>query len=264
MAGMKLFAGILLYLFSSLAASSQDTNYIKRYILGGTRISILGTCYNDYSRSISLLNVHDDENTSVEAAEQHLQQTGGMLTQLKHSGKRSVVFKLQGKGYAVDPNRIFTAIGIKNTLLKFGRYSSAAAREVKRFADTLLRNHVDDKKLVVALHNNTDEGFSILSYQPGGTEALNAEKVYNNPEMDADDFVLTTDSCVFERLQEKQINVILQDNKKVKDDGSLSVYTARKKIPYINVEAQDGHLEEQVKLLEALQEVIDEHAAKDK
>ncbi len=219
-------------------------------------ITIQGTCYNDCSSPITFINLHDDENTSVEAAEAFLEENGGMLVQLKHSGKRNLAFKIKAKNYVVDPNRIYTPIGIKASLIKSGRYTPHAALKVKSFADQLLQNHIDGKNFVVALHNNTDKGFSIISYKKGGSEAMNAAMVYINTLMDADDFILTTEKKIFDQLQAKEINVVLQNNRNVKDDGSLSVYAARKKIPYINVEAQDGHLEEQIKMLHALKEVI--------
>ena len=40
------------------------------------------------------------------------------------------------------------------------------------------------------------------------------------------------------------------------DDGSLSVYCGMKKIPYINVEAQRGHLQEQIAMLKELQNLL--------
>jgi hypothetical protein len=49
--------------------------------------------------------------------------------------------------------------------------------------------------------------------------------------------------------------VVLQHHRP-QDDGSLSVYAAKKKIPYINIEALHGHLDEQIRMLETLKDII--------
>jgi hypothetical protein len=76
--------------------------------------------------------------------------------------------------------------------------------------------------------------------------------------MDPDDFIITTDSTIFNRLQTKNINVVWENVDLVKDDGSLSIYAGKNKIPYINVEAQHGHLNEQCAMMIALHEIIEE------
>ncbi|MEJ7676319.1 MAG: hypothetical protein WKG06_00245 [Segetibacter sp.] len=45
----------------------------------------------------------------------------------------------------------------------------------------------------------------------------------------------------------------------IEDDGSLSVYAARHNIPYVNVEAQHEHSEEQLALLRLLEDIIKEY-----
>jgi D-alanyl-D-alanine dipeptidase len=52
------------------------------------------------------------------------------------------------------------------------------------------------------------------------------------------------------------MNVVLQDNRQVTDDGSLSVYCGKWGIPYVNVEAQHEHLEQQLQMLKVLLRII--------
>jgi hypothetical protein len=78
--------------------------------------------------------------------------------------------------------------------------------------------------------------------------------------MDADDFVLTTDEKIFNHLKSKNINAVLQSHKVTTDDGSLSIYCSKKKIPYINIEAQHGHTAEQLRMLNALTSIINEYS----
>jgi hypothetical protein len=191
----------------------------------------------------------------VEAGIIFLSKYGGRLLQLQHSGKRRFNFNLNNQSFAFDPNRIFTSDGLKATLNRQGGYSEEAAFEVKKIADSILINHIDEKKLVIALHNNTERGLSILSYKKGGFEYKNTAKVYINHKTNPHDFILTTKSYIYHHLKRHKINVVLQSSTPV-DDGSLSVYAAKNNIPYINIEALDGHLDEQIKMLETLKDII--------
>ncbi len=68
--------------------------------------------------------------------------------------------------------------------------------------------------------------------------------------------VMPSDEISEELLKEQEINAVLQ-SKSAKDDGSLSVYADKKNIPYINVEAEHGHVEEQARMLKALKDTIE-------
>ncbi len=232
-----------------------DTIIVNDYWLGENKIVFQNSCYKQCDAAVGFINLHDDENTSVDAATLFLVEAGGSLTELKHTGGRYLEFKLNQLSYRVDPNRIFSAAGIKASLLKQGKYSAAAAGAVKVFADTLKKNYVDNRLLLVTLHNNTPGNLSIYSYKKGNAEGNNSAKVFINPGMNPDDFVLTTTDEIFNHLKRNRINVVLQ-YKHAKDDGSLSIYAKKKNIPYVNVEAQHGHLNEQLLMLKILHEVI--------
>ncbi|WP_225536938.1 hypothetical protein [Wolbachia endosymbiont of Mansonella ozzardi] len=70
-------------------------------------------------------------------------------------------------------------------------------------------------------------------------------------------FYTTVEDC-FEALKQKEVSsIILQSNKTVEDDGSLSVYAGENDIRYSNVEAAGhGHLEQQIDMLSALHSVL--------
>jgi hypothetical protein len=74
--------------------------------------------------------------------------------------------------------------------------------------------------------------------------------------MDADDFIYTTNLSFYKKLKAKEVNVILQDNKKYVNDGSLSVYCGVNDIPYINIEAQKGHFDEQLRLIKEVLSIL--------
>lgn len=204
-------------------------------------------------------NLHDDENTAVEAGLVDLRRFGGRLVELRHGWNRDVAFRLGGETFAVDPNRIFTTEGARRTLGKLSRRTPTAEHAVERFAEELLSIYaIERADVVIALHNNLEGRYSALSYDKGGDLAADAAAVFIKEGNDPDDFFFVTERVVFEALRRRGYNVVLQDNRRVTDDGSLSVYCGRAGVRYINVEAQHGHREQQVAMLTTLRDVLEE------
>lgn len=256
MAGyFKNYLNTVFFVFIGTCSHSQDSVSVTKYNIGNDTLTFHLSIYYPNSSQVSFINLHDDENTSVEAGLNYLSRYGGTLMQLQHGSKRRFRFMLNERLFSFDPNRIFTDDGIRSTLEKGGIFTPEAADEVKNIADSILINNVNGKKLVVALHNTKEQGLSILSYKKRGSEAANTAKLYINQKMNPHDFILTTENYIFHYLKKNRINVVLQVNTPV-DDGSLSVYAARNKISYINIEALHVHLNEQVKMLEILKEII--------
>ena len=208
------------------------------YKLGDTPVKIAVTGSGTYA----FVALHENESTSVKAA----RALGvGKLVELKHGGRRNVSFKLAEKKYSIDPNRMFTDIGIKRNLKP---YDTEAHKAVQGLAGEVVRRI--SGRAVVALHNNTNGAYSITSYV-SGNERGNAADVHVNPDHDPDDFFFVTDRRMFAIIKAADYNVVLQSGGAT-DDGSLSVYCARKGIVYINVEAQSGHLAVQTEMLRAV------------
>jgi len=202
---------------------------------------------------------HHSETTCVEAARAVMKKRGGKLVQIINGGRRDIIFRLSGVEYGFDPNRIFTEAGIKATLANKqirGNYSPETYRAVYEFAEQVLFS-LREMRVgpLIALHNNTPGAYSMLSYAPGGKLAGQASDFNVNKEMSPDDFFLVTTRRFFARLKAAGYNVVLQSRAKMVDDGSMSVYCALWGIPYINVEAQSGHLAVQTKMLEALSSI---------
>lgn len=204
------------------------------------------------------LNVHDDENTSVIAGKSVLAKTGGRLIELHHRGHRHVIFQLDGQTYRFDPNRIFSPVGVRATLERTKNYSDAAQRAVECFAhDFIERFALDREPVIIALHNTGGGGLSINSYLATGDKPTTASAVHVSTNRFAGDFFYVTDRRFFDYLKERDFNVTLQDDANVPDDGSASVYFARKGIPYINVEADNNHLAEQIEMLRVAREMVE-------
>jgi len=206
-----------------------------------------------------MINVHDDEDTSVAAGRLVLAQTGGRLIELVHGGKRHVAFGLNGATFRFDPNRIYSEAGIRASLTRQGAWSEAAHLVVRRFASQYLeRFGLDREPVIIALHNTMRGTYSVRSHLPGAAHASAASAVHVSERRDQFDFFYVTDARFFEWLQQRDFNVVLQDNARVPDDGSLSVYFARQGVPYVNIEAQEGCLDTQVGMVWAAYEMVAE------
>ncbi len=194
---------------------------------------------------------HENEETASQAMTEILKKHGGTFVELRSKGKRTINFMLGRKTFKFDPNRIFSTAGIEETLGE--SRTKAAVETVSGFVKILLSKYLTDKNLLIAVHNNTDLGsISVETYKAD----KDATKVFQNPKRDPDDFFFVTEEKFFNALKKKGFNVVLQDNEKVFDDGSLSVYCGKKGIPYINVESEHGHLTQQIEMLAAIQEII--------
>jgi hypothetical protein len=239
-------------------AEKPRFNFIRMKLsIGETNASVL--VFQHRKPSPTFINVHDDENTSVEAGKAVIEETSGRLIELAHSGKRHLRFTIDGKSYAVDPNRIFSESGIRSTLERQGDYSPEAHQAVKQFALQLLERFALPKEpVIVALHNTVDGNYSIESYRPGAQHAAAASDLHISPNRSRYDFFYVTDRRFFNYLKARDFNVIFQDNSDVPDDGSLSVYFATKGIPYLNIEAQLGQLDRQIEMVRAARQMLDD------
>ena len=205
--------------------------------------------------TVNMLNLHDDEGTSVEAALDVARDEGGRVVEVVHTGTRNLTFAVGGASYTADPNRMFTDAGRRRTLAP--RADPAALAALAVFADTVLALYTAaPTPVVVTLHNNTPDGYSARSYASGAEYASDAAAVTVRPGSDADDFFFVTDRALYDALVGKGFNAVLQDNAAATDDGSLSVWAAQQGVPYVNVEAERGHRAEQVRMIRALASVL--------
>jgi len=216
-------------------------SFAKDIVLGDTKITV-DVIKKGSGPTFVLL--HDNEQTADTVTRAMHKKHGGKLIHIGNKGKRRISFKHEGKPYHVDPNRIYSDVGIKRDLKPF---NAQAAKQVSVFAKKLLSLIGSGK--VVAVHSNTNGAYSILSYKPGGSEASATQSLSINDDQDPDDFILTTDSRINKRAVRIGVNSILH-KRRAFDDGSLSVYMANKGRNYTNVDAQNGHKTEHRKMLE--------------
>jgi len=254
--------GWLCVIFFCMAFKSEDEiNAMKTkslfFQLKNLAVEIKTRHYAE--KGLSFLVLHDDENTGVQAAEAYLKENGGRITELCYGGGRNLGFKINTASYAFDPNSMFTDKGV---LLNLKRYSpskpgATAVAVARSLGLELLKTYlsVSDDQPIITLHNNTDGRFDVNSYLSGNYLFGTADSVYVNPEMDPDDMVFVTEAGHFSYLKHENVNVVLQSIL-APNDGSLSVYAQLNQIPYINIEVQHGHVEENLRLIRLIGKML--------
>lgn len=194
----------------------------------------------------NFVHLHSNETTALKAAQQVLKQKGGTLITLKHNGGRNISFKLNGKTYRFDPNRMFTAEGRKKSLKKLSHYDKKAAEEITNLSNKVL-SLIDNDKAIITAHNNRN--YSMKNYYKGGNMQNDAKAVYKNPKRYYRNFFFVTQAKDFHYFKQQGFNVVLQNNAHASDDGSLSVALAKRQ--YINSEAGYDQLKQQIEMLTA-------------
>lgn len=231
------------------------------YKLAENTVPIRIQQYGDRN-GIVFINLHDDEITSVDAAKRILEEHGGMLIEVENNAQRNIRFRLGQYFYKVDPNRIFSKEGVKKSLNELGRTSARAIDEASKLGERIVELIPAETECVIALHNNTPGFFSAIEYTPGNKRDVDSKTVYLNPEQDADDFFLTTDDALYEKLVDKGFNTILQDNKNCTEDGSLSVYCGKKNTRYVNCETEHGKTGQYYQMMQTLLSLLNSSSGK--
>ena len=238
---------LILPFFLRAQAGNADSHHVKltpvintiTHKLGDRNIRIKTFQYGD-KKDLVFIGLHDNEFTGLEATKLLLEELGGLLIKIENNYTRNINFRLDQHSYTFDPNRMFSKIGIQKTLQNLGRSNERAVNEVDKFANHILRLFPKGFKCVIALHDNTDGGYSVNDYNAGSQYENDASLISIDPSQDPDNFFLTTDSLFFNQLSEKKYNTILQHNQRAKQDGSLSVYLGKKGLRYLNCEVQHG------------------------
>jgi hypothetical protein len=195
-------------------------------------------------KSPLVVSLHRNENTAFPVVREILASEPGRFIGIRTPGERRLNLKGGSRAFSIDPNRLFSLAGIEADLRKFSFFKEEIAREIETFAaEYVKRTGIAPGRVVIAVHNNTDGGYSLESYRKGGAEEAAAAEVHRVEAIDPDDFMLVT--------HPRHFNVILQDNAGAPDDGSLSVYCGKRGVDYLNVEAEFGSREEQERMLRA-------------
>jgi hypothetical protein len=226
----------------------------KTYFRLGEKVVSLAKLSTADELPFIIVSLHSNEYTATEAARKFITEYGGTYIELLNNNERNIEFSLFEKKMSVDPNKIFTPRGRWNDLAANQKTDHIISQQITEFASFIL-NEIPVDKTIVSLHNNKEGDYSMNDYIKGGDFFKNARLVYQNPALSVNDFIITTDKVVFEKLKEKKLNVVFQ-NYQVKDDGSLGVFCAKTKRAYIGIETQIGHFNEQENMLRAVADIL--------
>ncbi len=256
----------LFYLFSYSAINKSCHLSSKEKIAAFNHDSIIHFKFYDNTVNIKIkgdpatspfvfISLHDAEKTGQRVVLSYIKKNHAAFIHIENNKQRLIRFNHGKNNYVFDPNRIFSKKGIRATLKLYGNYSRPAAVKVKNFASVIL-HQLARATTIIAMHNNSNGNYSLHSYLKGGKLFKDAKLVNQVRGEDADDFFLTNSRQLFKRLKAKNFNIVLQNNRDVLDDGSLSVYYRNKNKRYINIEAQKGHFSKQAAMLRSLMRVI--------
>ena len=178
------------------------------------------------------------------------------MIEIENKKRRDLRFKIGYVFYKVDPNRIFSLDGAAAALKEKGRFSPITAREVEKLGQRIIQLLLKNLSCVIALHNNTNDRFSVNEYLQGNIRAGDAARVNAKMGQDPDDLFITTDTVLYKQLSLKKYNTVLQDNENCRQDGSLSVYCGKNNIRYVNLETEHGKLYQYSEMMEYLYELL--------
>jgi hypothetical protein len=262
---MKWVIATIIFLAVS-GAEAEVTKTPHDLALGETSVRV--NVYERDGAAVTFFAPHHNEQAGLTLAKEFVASRGGRLVEIESFdalGKpaRYLKFHYGGHDYQVDPNRIYTENGRACAL------SPEIAPVVRLFADELLKLILAEdgtslrlgEQYLVAVHNNTDVDTKAEQARTGDLTAAafvrgknmhaefyeQAEGVYlSNMEEDADNFVFLSGTQLVGYFAERGFNAVVQKsaarlNSKMCsiDDGSLSVYSAQTRVPYICLEA-DG------------------------
>ncbi|HWS90321.1 MAG TPA: hypothetical protein VN282_25345 [Pyrinomonadaceae bacterium] len=274
----------------SLAAHAQEpAKTVKTFKLGETDVRV--NVYERAGASVTLFSPHHNEQGAVRAGREMVAARGGRFVEVEAfddagAPARRLRFRVGGRAFSVDPNRIYTPNGRK--CLNLPPDAEAA---VKAFADSLLAllfapgggSLRAGETLFVAVHNNGDVEKSAAAERDSDLTAVafvkplrsratfrgafeeSAAGVYlSNTEEDEDNFIIVTEPRLLAPFAARGFNVIVQKPAAqlrapgcAVDDGSLSVHAAFNNIPYLNLEVDiAGGAARQRQMLEAVYDFI--------
>ena len=234
------------------AAAAADVHVVQRQEVRVGRTSLQLVVSEREPGGLTYVSLHENERTAVQATRQLIDHQPGRLVELRSRGARLVTVWFGTTPHVFDPNRIFTDVGVEKTLRHYGSYSREVQSAIGPLRQAILAwLPTGGAQPLIAVHNNRAGTYSIAQYRAGGAYSTDAELVFEAPGHSPGDFFLVTDRSWFERLRQASFSVVLQSRMPT-DDGSLSVWFQQRGLPYVNVEARFGVVEEQYRMLRAV------------
>ena len=108
---IKILSFLLIFAVGALAATQKTT---QRFMLGETEVKV--NLYENAGSNVTFFSPHHNEIVARNLAKEFIDKNGGRLVEIESfdaQGKpsRYINFKLNGKTFSLDPNRIYTENG---------------------------------------------------------------------------------------------------------------------------------------------------------
>lgn len=206
----------------------------------------------------TFLHVHTNELTAYFGLKHFINRHGGKgflflgpAHKNVHKRTRRFPFQLNGKEYYLDLNRIFCDDFLRrhfylvgrlygyshNTYAEFDAHEKEIRREIRKLRDFVLYLFLVQEKPAVVVHDNhTPIGWAEAIFR--GYASKTARRAWYKPGSSYRNFFYVTEARDFTFLKQAGYNVMLQDNDRVKDDGSASVAFAKKGKRYVSIEVE--------------------------
>ena len=208
--------------------------------------------YQRPGASVNFVSLHDNENTSADAAMAYIRQHGGRLVELRHGRGREVVIRREGRLDRFDPNRMFTVSGLRRTLDYYHNLTAANEAVVTAFAGKVAAYiGIAAGTPIIAVHNNSPGNLTIRDFRPGELYGAAAQEVAILAGQNPDDFFFTNSDELFQRLTKLGYNAALM-RAQPPDIGSLGYLVNSVGGVYVLVEAGRGRFQQQHQMLEVL------------
>jgi len=207
--------------------------------LAGARFRILR---NGRSKRRYLL-IHGNEETARTVLARFMETQPGIAYLIETRTRNIQVNSLE-----IDPNRMFSRAGAEASLKSLNtnwapQQVEAALRTLDHGREHLVRALLPPAGgLLIAVHNNSEE-YSVADEVPISDATSLREPA--NPHA----FFLCTARADFLILSRSPYNVVLQQEKPERDDGSLSRLAARRGARYVNLEVRLGNADRQLEML---------------
>jgi|GEM_PF-2502488 len=239
---------------SLLAPASDPAGFpavrVLRIPIGQSTITLVRTGQAD-ARRVIYFSPHANETTAREACFRHIRTHGGIFFALENSGRRNLRFRVAGRYYRIDPNRIFTRTGASGSLDRLNgrrwRNNQSAVLKAVLTAGRRILAHMADAEAIVAVHNNRHD-----TARTFGRDPLVSRILWPPGVADTHDFYYATREPDARFLHARGFAVVAQDPRKAQGsegDGSFGAYCGQKGIRYINVETAPGKLALQERML---------------
>ena len=199
---------------------------------------------NDYI----LVDLYNEQGAALQSAMKLVRQEESSLVRLVHSS-RMVEADLFNKKVVFDPNAIFTSWGRRLHLKTNHCWSKAADEYLQQFARFVL-DEIPVQKTIVMM----TEGEAMSVYMSSGSQEKTV-KEYHQASVSNAGYFITGDEAIYNKLKKEGQNVVLQNDRRLEDDGSLAVYCAKTNRSFLRLVNVEGAFRA-TEMLEVMHKVL--------